>query len=923
MFCYALFTFLFVSFVEDDVLDIFDSDGDWFLAKIKSDSNGYLGYVPSNYTGPYDSTQNSFEPEDTTTTTTTTINNESEPESQPLNQPQSTSFASAPPPKHPSISNVPSDPPNLSNLQNDHIMTWSVSEISSKKKKKGTLGIGNGAIFFASDSDKTPVQQWSINDLLTYDIEKSKYIYLNMRSSSDRLQFQLSDKKSSEEIGQKLDYSSNLAETNTNKINQSLKDLHVNEDKPRVHFSSNPPSPIEAPAYSSENDDESNEKSNKDVQALAVALYDFEAESDDELTVKEGQKVIVIDRISSLDWWTCKTTSTGMEGVIPASYLQIIEENVKDVPNQSLNENVKKVQVASEIESRVNADEDAKTRVIESERKLKEAATLAANDDISKSTPKRSQSQRKVPSNRPKPNVAKVRVWHDKTGQFKVDAEYLGMNDRKLRLLKMNGVTIEVPREKMSKNDLDFIDALEGSSDNVRKSLESGVKNSVTKSKPVKKSSSAGQFDWFEFFLSSGCGIDECQRYANNFERDKMDEGILFDIDSSTLRTLGLKEGDIIRVNKAILSRKMASGTDDPERKEQIKRDEEYARQLEQQEQAPPPNIFTSGPGGALKNTRRGRPQVKSPVSAVDDETLASAKDSLTRNNTGYSNNNVNNLNNEVNLLDTHADDNSNLISPSAVPVDQIPSKRSSSTTPLASGFDDDAWTVKDNPTTTTTLNPSPTTTTQTQTQASLTPPIQLTQSPPAQQSASNTPTVQPSPQPIQPTPSPQPPANPNSMDGIMAKIQANKEAQTEAQSQSQLQQQQQQQQQLQQQLQMQQQQLAQQQQQLQQLTSPKGPLAPVPQNQGLLQPLIPTNTGLNTFVPTGGSNLIPQQTGFNQMQPPPMQNPPISMASPLQPQHTSITGFQQQMQPKGSCKLLLLLLLFKFLNNNNYSCTS
>ena len=37
----------------------------------------------------------------------------------------------------------------------DSIKTWAVSEVDKKgKKKKGTLGIGNGAIFFASESDK-------------------------------------------------------------------------------------------------------------------------------------------------------------------------------------------------------------------------------------------------------------------------------------------------------------------------------------------------------------------------------------------------------------------------------------------------------------------------------------------------------------------------------------------------------------------------------------------------------------------------------------------------------------------------------------------------------------------------------------------------------------------------------------------------
>lgn len=38
---------------------------------------------------------------------------------------------------------------------NDSIQTWAVSEVDKKgKKKKGTLGVGNGSIFFASDSDK-------------------------------------------------------------------------------------------------------------------------------------------------------------------------------------------------------------------------------------------------------------------------------------------------------------------------------------------------------------------------------------------------------------------------------------------------------------------------------------------------------------------------------------------------------------------------------------------------------------------------------------------------------------------------------------------------------------------------------------------------------------------------------------------------
>jgi hypothetical protein len=45
----------------------------------------------------------------------------------------------------------------------DDIQTWHISEVDKKgKKKKGTLGIGNGSVFFASESDKV-----SMHDCLT------------------------------------------------------------------------------------------------------------------------------------------------------------------------------------------------------------------------------------------------------------------------------------------------------------------------------------------------------------------------------------------------------------------------------------------------------------------------------------------------------------------------------------------------------------------------------------------------------------------------------------------------------------------------------------------------------------------------------------------------------------------------------------
>ncbi|TIC04805.1 hypothetical protein E3Q08_02611 [Wallemia mellicola] len=848
---------------ENDLLDIYESDADWFLAALQHNRNAGLGYIPANYTVDLDG-------DDQTQPTA----------EEPVDQPASF----APPPTHPS--KVPQQKVQQPSVQQDIIQTWQLSLIDSKKKKKkGTLGVGNGSLFFSSDSDKNPVRQFSMSDLVTFNVEK-RHLFIYFKNVEE-LEFHASSRKILQEVNQKIIYSSNLV-NNKLDVQDAVKDLSINDSdsesddgktslkKKGVHFKETPPSPIEAPSYSSEEGAEQDGPTTK--LALALALYDFKAESDDELTVKEGDQLVVIDRISSIDWWTCKLPNTGLEGVIPASYLRVIQEDIKDTPTAGVEETTQKTAIAQELESRTGVDqmahqkkleEEAKDRVIAETRKRNETSTLA----IETAPTKEEQQEMKQPprsQSRQKPNSKNVRLWHDKTGQFKVDAEFLGMRSGKLRLLKVNGVTIEVPREKMSKADLSFIDG-----DNIQESARASVRrtNNTPKS----------NFDWFDFFLHAGCGIDECQRYARNFEKDRMDESVLLDIDTTTLRTLGLKEGDILRVNKAIAARKGASGHEDPSKAEQIARDEAYARQLEQ-EATPAPNLFTSGPGGTLKNTRRGRPTPKSPTNdLIDGDSLNNARESLAKS-----------PSNEVNLLDTS----------SSIPVDAMPNKRSSSTTPLTSGFDDDAWTVKDN-------NPTKI------------PSLGDTPSPVQQSAAAVTPvasevtTPTPSQQQQQPQ-QPQPTQNPNSMDSIMSKIAANKQAQNEAAQKAQqeaqakeLAQLREQQEKLQQQLQMLQQQQAQPVQPM--LTGlqqgmKKGPLAPVPQNQSLLQPLIPTQTGLN-FVPTSSSpGIQPQQTGmplqaqptgFMGMSPSPISPPAFQQQQPLQPQHTSMQGFSQQMQPK------------------------
>lgn len=52
----------------------------------------------------------------------------------------------------------------------------------------------------------------------------------------------------------------------------------------------------------------------------ADALYDFDADGDDELSVKEGEHLVVLEKDGD-EWWKCRN-SAGHEGVVPASYLE-------------------------------------------------------------------------------------------------------------------------------------------------------------------------------------------------------------------------------------------------------------------------------------------------------------------------------------------------------------------------------------------------------------------------------------------------------------------------------------------------------------------------------------------------------------------------------------------------------------------------
>ncbi|KAH6914937.1 hypothetical protein BKA70DRAFT_559793 [Coprinopsis sp. MPI-PUGE-AT-0042] len=912
---------------EDQILQLFDNDGDWILAQLNKGDGA--GYVPGNYVEAAGGEEEQEE--------------SSAPAAGRIVIPDS-------PPRPASTYIDPADRVASHKITADDIKTWSLSEVDKKgKKKKGTLGIGNGSLFFASESDKAAVQKWQTAHVTDVTSEKAKHVQIEIAGPTPiSLHFIAGSKDNAEEIMAKTQSSKAIATAGASPASPETSSSRRLPPARNVHFDDSSPVIIPPPPAEPEVESEDEEQP-QDTGEYASVLYDFTADGDDEMSVKEGEQLLILERDGD-DWWKCQNAD-GHTGMVPASYLELASEPqngtaVAAVPTPSVDHAKAKREEAErrrkeqereqaeqeeraqqEEQERLQREEEERTRkkreaqekaraaaaAAEAERekrKLAAARKAASPPPVSpppepKKEATRSSSKQSAELTRPPPD--QTRVWHDRTGQFRVEAAFLGFKDGKLRLHKVNGVIVEVPAEKMSVEDMRFVEKVIAkrqrgsnavtSDDEVPLALTPAAKTSrpTTTPQPPKKGPS---IDWFDFFLSAGCDVDDCTRYASAFERDKIDQSILGDLTDGSMRSLGLREGDIIRVKKAIEKRKPTDNLDKPSPyiQDQIKRDEELARQLQEQEQrggrsGPAPNLF-AGPGGTLKtNVRRGRPQPKGslPLSNVDIKALSDASDVIQRSGSPKS---------------------ASASATPSIPAVQPPPRSSSAAAPVASGFDDDAWTVR----------PSSTK------PAVETPPAPAPAPAPAPPPAAPPAPVPPPAQPAAPTPAaplaPPAPSTPSlantTESDIFQQLERlkglrNTSSPQQAPSPS-----------------------AVSPPIVQQantfpmrsgmgmshspvpmgqipsptiqtpMNGPRGPYAPVPANQGLLQPLIPTQTGFNSFVPTRAPTFnqtpspAPQMNNFQQpmghsMSPPPMMSTPTGMpmngmnGGGLMPMHTGM----------------------------------
>lgn len=393
---------------------------------------------------------------------------------------------------------------------------------------------------------------------------------------------------------------------------------------------------------------------------LGQMLYEFMAQGEDEVTVAVGDQVIVLDDAKSDEWWMVRRLKNGKEGVVPSSYVEITGV----VPSAS--DNISGLSAARSTVEQNRLEEERLAKEASKKDKKRDGEVVPPErhsslaGDTRRTSMRGSDKRGSKEQAKAKPNSTRVRTWTDRSGSFKVEAEFIGLREGKIHLHKLNGVKIAVPVAKMAVEDLEYVERATGASLDEDKPLSDIKRRNTQRQKDGERQNGtrgAGasvqkkdEYDWFDFFLQCGVNPQICERYAGAFARDQMSPEILPEVNEQLLRTLGLKEGDILRVMKFLDNK--------------YDRTRDVASPTGQDVTGAEGGLF-SGPGGALRNnTRKGRPAPAVQTNDVVDESAFKPKSESPA------------------TREPPAD-------AKATPLTSAPARQATG------GFDDDAWDVK------------------------------------------------------------------------------------------------------------------------------------------------------------------------------------------------------------------------------------
>ncbi|KAI8380209.1 hypothetical protein BD560DRAFT_365520 [Blakeslea trispora] len=295
------------------------------------------------------------------------------------------------------------------------------------------------------------------------------------------------------------------------------------------------------------------------LKKKAVALFDFKAESKEETDLTEHEHIFILDSTSSADWWTIQHQD-GSSGLVPATYVRSTDkDDSQEKPKEDQAKEVDKLNHQreleqkerdrqAEIERRRKLQEEAKQKELEAKRQasmsMRSPQTGSPKRSDISAPPPPSSSEQQDPT---KPDSTKVRLWTDRTGAFKVEAQFLLCANGKIRLFKTNGVKIDVPVEKMCTEDLRYIEQ------------ETNLKL-VDDHVPL---AHFARFSWLDFFKRANLPSKASTEYAQAFEVNQLTEKDIERLTYKQMKLLGMTDRHVQRMQRFMETRQAEPASDD------------------------------------------------------------------------------------------------------------------------------------------------------------------------------------------------------------------------------------------------------------------------------------------------------------------------------------------------------------------------
>lgn len=164
--------------------------------------------------------------------------------------------------------------------------------MGKQKKMPVTLGINmaTGMIMLSPEKKRDgPEQEWTADKLEHYSLE-GKHVFLELKKPSKSLDLHAGAKDTAHEIVGALGELAGAVRLGGG-LDQIIEASQGRTGPKRGHM-----------------------------------LYEFMAQGDDEVTVAEGDEVIVVDDYTSDEWWKVRRLKNNKEGVVPSSYVEISAE---------------------------------------------------------------------------------------------------------------------------------------------------------------------------------------------------------------------------------------------------------------------------------------------------------------------------------------------------------------------------------------------------------------------------------------------------------------------------------------------------------------------------------------------------------------------------------------------------------------------